>query len=119
MSRFLADLLTPGIAIVEATAPDEEHRARAGVILTETTMGDGQRGWVILDHDGRTHVLPDSGIHACATPCPRCPRPDRPALRRAIGRELTDASRRTGPWTHDDTARVTRIRTLHRALRST
>jgi len=120
MTRFLADLLVPGITVVEQTTPDAEHRARTGVILHDTTMPDGQRGWVILDPDGRTHTLTDEHIHMCTQPgCPLCPRWDRPALRRALARELGDASRRTGPSTHDDTARNHRIRTLVKALRST
>jgi hypothetical protein len=120
MTRFLADLLVPGIAVVEATAPDEEHRARAGVILHDTTMGDGQRGWVILDHDGRTHTLADDQIHWCRHDgCPTCPRPDRPALRRALAREMTAQASRTGDITWVDTARRDRIRTLTKALGST
>lgn len=117
--RFSGDLLTPGLAVVEATAPDEEHRAWTGVIIAETTVADGQRAWTVLAHDGRFRSLTDAEVHWCRRDgCPLCPRPDRPALRRALGRELTEASRRTGPWTWADTERVLRIRTLLSTLRS-
>ena len=128
MTRFLGDLLTAGLAVVEQTAPEDELRARRGVILSDTTITMTYdagavhvlgRGWIILDHDGRTFVLSDQQVHACGSAgCPLCPRRDRPALTRAIHRALADVGRRTTTHNWDDKAAHDRIKTLTRAFRS-
>lgn len=119
MSRFIGDLLIPGIYVVEQTEPEAELRARRGVVISQTTTHDGKRGWIVLAEDGRTSFLLDSEIHVCPAACGLCPRPDRPALRRALAREHTANAHRTGPQTHADAERHNRIRTLNRALGST
>lgn len=123
--RFAADLLAPGICVVEhAPTPEHELTARAGVIIAETTTTTGERAWIILDHTGRTFTLSDNEIHSCPTACALCPRWDRKQLRNALARLLTDASRTprrwgTDKWTTADTERHNRIRTLLRALAAT